>query len=263
MAQFASVILAGERPGGSRFARELGLPASVLVEVAGKPALRRVIEALAEARCVDGGIVCGPAPEVWQRHPELRRLLAGTPFRWLPPEAGPSASAMAAVREIDAWPILLTAGDHALLTAGIVEAFCQRAERAGGDAVVGLAPWPAVRAAFPGSRRTVQFYRDGAYCSTNLFAILHPRGLAALDFWQRVESWRKRPWMIARTLGPGFLLRFLARRVTLAQALEQLSTACGCRVVHVAVDEPRAAVDVDSLADRDLAERVLRAAPGR
>ena len=33
---FSAVILAGERPGGSAFARELGLPASVLVNVAGK-----------------------------------------------------------------------------------------------------------------------------------------------------------------------------------------------------------------------------------
>lgn len=259
---FGAVILAGERPGGSAFSRELGLPASVLVEVAGKSSLQRVLETLAASRAVSGGIVCGPAQEVWQRHPELAQLLAGTPFNWMPPEPGPSASALTAVRRLDSWPVLLTAGDHALLTTGIVEQFCCRAQRAGADVVVGLAPWPAVRAAFPGSKRTVQRYRDGAFCGTNLFAILEPDGVAALQFWQRVESWRKQPWKIAGALGPGFLARYLARRVSLAAALDRLSRVCGCRVRHVLVDDPRAAVDVDSLADRDLAERVLRGEAG-
>jgi GTP:adenosylcobinamide-phosphate guanylyltransferase len=256
---FAAVILAGERPGGGKFSRELGLPASVLVDLAGKPALQRVVEALHGASSVAGGLVCGPAAEVWDAHPELARLLADAGFAWRAPGSGPSASALAAVRELAAYPLLLTAGDHALLTPGIVDDFCRAALRAGGDAVVGLAPYRLVRSAFPDSRRTVQTYRDGAFCGTNLYALLNPRGLAALAFWQSVESWRKTPWKIAAALGPVFLARYLLRRVTLAQALARLSAVSGCRVTHVLVDAARAAVDVDSLADRDLAERILQA----
>lgn len=259
---FSAVILAGERPGGSKFSRELGLPASVLVGVAGKPALQRVVEALSGARWVAGGIVCGPAADVWQTRPELARLLAGTSFQWLPPERGPSASALAAVQRLDRFPVLLTAGDHALLTPAIVDQFCQRARQAGGDAVIGLTPYATVRKAFPESRRTVQCYRDGVFCGTNLYALLQPRGVAALSFWQSVEAWRKQPWKIAAGLGYGFLLRYLLRRVRLAEALQRLSRVTGCRVNHVLVDDPRSAVDVDSPADRDLAERLLRGAAG-
>ncbi len=258
---FSAVILAGERPGGSAFARQLGLPASVLVDVAGKPALQRVIKTLAASHGIDGGVVCGPAPDVWQHHPEVRALIAGTPFEWLPPEAGPSASAMAAVRKRDAYPVLLTAGDHALLTPEMVETFCRRARRehagSGADVVVGLAPWTAVHRAFPESKRTVQRYRDGAWCGTNLFAIMRPEGLAALAFWQSVEAWRKRPWKIAAALGPLSVLRYLTRSARIDQSLDALSRACGCRIAHVTVDDPAAAVDVDSLADRDLAEAIL------
>lgn len=264
---FSAVILAGERPGGSRFANELGLPASVMVDVAGKPALARVVAALDAARCVTGGLVCGPAPSVWRRHETLRAVLAGSAFEWMPPESGPSASALAAMRRLDGFPVLLTAGDHALLTSTIVEQFCRRALRAGSergaDAVVGLAPWGLVKAAFPGSRRTVHSYRDGRWCGTNLFALLTPAAAEALAFWQSVEAWRKRPWKIAGALGAGFLARYLARRVTLSEALDRLSTVCGCRVASVPVDDPRAAVDVDSIADRDLAEAVLRREPHR
>ncbi|MEJ8567133.1 nucleotidyltransferase family protein [Elongatibacter sediminis] len=259
---YAAVVLAGERPGGSDFARALGLPAGVLATVAGKPALQRVIEALAEVDEITGGVVCGPGAEVWSARPDLARRASDAGFEWMPPEAGPSASALAGVRRVDSWPVLVTAGDHALLTPSIVEDFCRQALRratvAGADVVAGLAPFAAVREAFPDTRRTVHNYRDGAWCGTNLFAVLTPQGLGALRFWQSVEAWRKRPWKIAAALGTGFLLRYLLRRLTLDEALQRLSTVCGCRVAHVVVSQPRAAVDVDSLADLELAEEVLR-----
>jgi hypothetical protein len=55
----------------------------------------------------------------------------------------------------------------------------------------------------------------------------------------------------------GFLLRCALRRVSLEQALQHLSWRCGCTVRHVKIDSARAAVDVDSVADRDLAQRIL------
>jgi hypothetical protein len=54
------------------------------------------------------------------------------------------------------------------------------------------------------------------------------------------------------------LLRYLFGRLTLESALESLSRAMGCRVGYVLIDTPRAAVDVDSIADRDLAVKILQ-----
>lgn len=256
---FSAVVLAGERPGGSPLARELGLKASVLVDVAGKPALQRVMDALVAATEVSGGVLCGPDAKVWQDAPEFARILAGTPFRWLEPESGPSASAIRAVRSLDHYPVLLTTGDHALLTPGLVDQFCREALAAGGDVVAGLTPYAVVRAAYPQSRRTVQTYSDDSYCGTNLFAVLTPGGLRALEFWKSVEADRKQPWKIARKLGTGFLLRCAVRQVSLEQALQHLSLRCGCAVRHVRIETARAAVDVDTVADRDLAQSILAA----
>jgi hypothetical protein len=96
------------------------------------------------------------------------------------------------------------------------------------------------------------------YCGTNLFAVMNPAGLAALQFWQNVEALRKKPWKIAGKLGVVFFLRYLLRRVSLQQALERMSAICGCTASYVLIDNPRAAVDVDSVADRDLAEKLLK-----
>ncbi len=259
---FSALVLAGERPGGSKFGRELGLAASVLVDVAGKSALQRVVEALEGAKMVSGGILCGPSPEIFRDAPEFNRILQGTSFHWLAPADGPSASAIKAVEAAGTFPLLLTAGDHALLTPSLIDCFCHEAQSADADIVVGLTPYAIVHAAYPHSKRTVQKYRDGFFCGTNLFAVLNPAGKAALAFWQAVEAQRKRPWKIARKFGLWFLLRYLLRWVTLREALQKLSDVSGCRVSYVPVNTPRAAVDVDSVADRDLAEEILRAESG-
>ena len=243
--RFACVVLAGERPGGSPFSRELGLAASVLVDVAGKSSLQRVIETLESSPSVVGGVLCGPNEAVYDAVPEIRSILEGTGFRWMPPRAGPSASAVAGIEKLDRFPILLTAGDHALLTPEIVEDFCCRAGQQDADVVFGLAPYALVREAFPESKRTVLRFSDGAWCGTNLFAILTRDGKAGPIFWSGLEADRKRPWRMARKIGPGLILKFFLGRLTLDSVLEALSRAMGCRVGCVVIENPRVAVDVD------------------
>lgn len=257
--RFACVVLAGERPGGSAFSRELGLAASVLVDVAGRSSLARVIGTLQSSPSVTGGVVCGPEKTVVESSPEIAGILEGSSFAWIPPRAGPSASAVAGIEKLDRFPILLTAGDHALLTPEIVEEFCSRARQQKADIVFGLAPYALVREAFPESKRTVLRFSDGSWCGTNLFAVLTRDGKAGPTFWSSLESDRKRPWRMARKIRPGLILRYFLGRLTLDSVLAALSRAMGCRVGCVIIENPRAAVDVDSVADRDLAERILRA----
>ena len=261
--KFSAVVLAGERPGGSDFSRELDLPASVLVDVAGKSALARVIEALELSESVGAGVLCGPAENIYRENPEFQHILQDSSFHWMAPEMGPSASALAGIEQLNSFPTLLTAGDHALLTAGLVDDFCTRVLELDVDVVFGLVPYSIVRAEFPETRRTVLKFSDGQFCGSNLFAILSPEGKAGPAFWSRVEADRKRPWRMVRRMGLGvglsMLLRYLLGRLTLDSVLDSLSRVMGCKVGCVLIDEPRVAVDVDSVADRDLAEKILLA----
>ncbi|HEX7034483.1 MAG TPA: NTP transferase domain-containing protein [Pseudomonadales bacterium] len=260
--RFHAVVLAGERPGGGVLARELKLPAGVLAPLAGRPCLLRVLDALGGAACVAGVTLCGPDSAVIDGSPALADLRRNSDLHWLPPQRGPAASAAAAVAAAPGFPILLTSGDHGLLTAAMVDDFAERARAAAAvgsfDVVVGLVPFDAVRDAFPESRRTVLRFADAALCGSNLFALFGEPARAALAFWSGVEAERKRPWRIARRLGPTVLLRYLLGRLPVDAAFEVLSERAGCRVGWVALPWPRAAVDVDSAADWRLAERLLR-----
>lgn len=273
--RFRAVILAGERPGGSPISHAFNVDASVMVPVAGKPALARVMHAIEESRCSGGGIICGPSAEVVSTGGDLQRLLQHPQFEWLAPASGPAASALRALDELAHFPVLLTAGDHALLTGEIVDDFCTRAlsespgESSGqtapsspaGDAaydlVIGFVPYALVKAAWPESRRTVLKFSNGQFCGSNLFAILNPAGRKALDFWRQAEADRKHPWKIARRFGLMALILYACRLLSLEDALRGLSKAAGCRIGHVQVGFARAAVDVDSVEDQKLAEQIL------
>lgn len=260
-AKFRSVILAGERPGGSPLSHAFNVSASVMVPVAGKPSLAHVMQAIKDSRLADGGIICGPSADVVANNAELNNLLRDPDYEWLTPASGPAASALSALEKLNDFPTLLTAGDHALLTGGIVDDFCGRTfspdNYSDYDLIIGFVPYALVQAQWPDSKRTVLKFSDGGFCGSNLFAVLNPDGMKALAFWRQAEADRKHPWKIARRFGLVALLRYLFRRLTLEDALQSLSKAAACRIGHVQVDFARAAVDVDSIEDQQLAEKIM------
>ena len=258
---FGAVVLAGERPGGSPLARQLGLKAGILAPVAGRAAVVRVLEALKNSNWIGRIVLCGPAPGAINENPPLKELLASPEVSYLAPKSGPAASALAALKSLDHWPALLTSGDHALLNRQILHQFCSEARAADADAVVGLVPWRVVRTAFPHSRRTVLKFADEPSCGSNLILVLNPSGLKAVAYWQRAEALRKRPWRIARQLGWRPLIRYLTGQLTRDEAVAVLSARAGCRVRWVNIEAARAALDIDSLADLKLANELLAGAP--
>jgi len=261
--KMSSVILAGERPGGSPISQAFSVAASVMVPVAGQPALQRVVTAIEASRLATRGIICGPTNGIVNDNPELTTLLDQSGFRWMAQASGPAASAVAAVQALNDYPALLTAGDHALLTPDIVDDFCRDAlhqhSQSAADFIIGVVPYPLVKKAWPESKRTVLKFSDQHYCGSNLFAVFSNRGLKALKFWQQAEADRKHPWRIARRFGSTALLRYITRQLSLRDALNALSKAADCQIDFVTVNHARAAVDVDSVDDQALAEKILLA----
>lgn len=256
-AALSAVVLAGDREGGSALARGAAVDAGVLVPVGDRTLIEHVIAALRHSDSVNGGVIVGPVAAVAETSAVMRAVLAAGDYRWIAPAGGPSASARAGVMAANGFPVLLTAGDHALLEGAIVDAFCSSARALDADFVVGLVPHAQVRAAFPESRRTVLRFRDGAFCGSNLFLVRTSAGLRALDFWRTLERDRKRPWRMALHLGPAAIARYVSRTLSIGNACAALSRRAGCRVTWTPVPAARAAVDVDTAADRALAERVL------
>ncbi len=252
-----AIVLAGERPGGGLLARHFGVAANALVPVAGTACIVRVIETLRQSKSIEGGLISGPVRSVVEDSPLFTALLRPQDFRWIEPAMGPSESAADALKFLNRWPVLITTADHALLSPDAVENFCTKAKSLPVDVVVGLAPIEIVRHAFPESRRTVLRFADGGRCGTNLFFLRNESGVRVVEFWKSLQADRKKPWRMARRIGTGVLLRYFAGMLTADDALQRIGLLAGCTIGWVNLVDPRVAVDVDSVDDHALAEKLL------
>ena len=253
-----AVVLAGTRAGEASAEQSGAMRPTPLTPVAGVPSLVRALRALRCAKAIDGGLLVGPEQRHGQHDGIVADQLAAGDFEWVAPAPGPAESALKAIGRLDTWPILLTTGDHALLTARTIDSFCAAAGAQDTDLTVGLAPHRLVAERFPGLKRTRLRFADGAYCGTNLFYLHNPKAVRAIAFWIAVQADRKRPWRIVRRLGWPALATYACGRLSVDGALAALSRLTDCTLGWVGVADPHAAIDVDSAADLEMAERILQ-----
>ncbi len=219
--------------------------------------LLRVLDALAEAEEVSRCILCGPSADHCDGVPELRARINSGLVGWMPHQATPSTSALAALNSVPAeTPVLLTTADHALLSAPVVNVFCRQARALGCDVVAGLASHALIVARYPGMRRTKTRFRDGPYCGCNLYAFLTAESRTAADVWRRVEQHRKRPLKMIGELGWLTALRYVMGTLSLKDALRLISKRMGIKAGAVILPFPEAAADVDSVDDWRFAQAV-------
>ncbi len=256
--RFTALVMAGSRASGDPLAVASGVSDKAFVPVDGVPMLARVITALRAAQCVERIAIVGLDAAVARAGPGLAR------FDWAQLDLvrgaeTPAASASAAIAALGLVPpILITTADHPLLTAATVDEFCTASASGGDDATFGVAAGERVAAAFPGVRRTVHRFRDASICGCNLFALLTDAGCRAPLLWRQVESYRKRPWRMLALLGPPVLVRFLLGRLALGDVTRVIESRLGLRAHPILLADPAAGFDVDTIQQRDVAERYLR-----
>lgn len=247
------VLLAGDRGAQDPVARAAGSSCKALAELAGRPMVLRVVEALRRSQSVASIQLVGPAADCLPGCPELAGLVRSGQLSWMEPAASPAASAFLGLSLLPPEArVLLTTADHALLRPEVIDHFCAQAlaaAAAGRDAVAAVAQHEDVLRAFPGMRRTALRLRGEAVCGCNLFAFLTPASRELAQFWRRVEAERKRPWKMIALLGWRAVLAFGLGRLTLDAALAHLSAQTGLSLGVVRLPFPEAAVDVDSAQD--------------
>lgn len=246
---FNALVLAGSRGGTDPLADYAGVSDKALIEIGGETMLAHVVAALRQAGAQR--IAVSASSQAVADH--AASLGAGP----LAAEPGPSRSAAAGLAALGA-PLLVTTADHALLDPAWIRDFLADVP-ASADVAALLARRELVEAAAPATRRTYLRFADGDWSGCNLFLFATPRAAAAIKLWRAVEADRKRPWRIVRRLGPALLLRYLVRRLTLAEAIAHLGHTAGVTAAIVPARDGRAAIDVDKPADLDLVRTMTAA----
>lgn len=234
--RYTALVLAGRRSGeGDPVALAHGVSHKALAVAGGMTLIGRVTAALRAAPSVDDILIATDDADV---------ATAAGGGAIVP--TGPSPAATVAQLVESRRPLLVTTADHGLLTAALVEAFCAGVPAAG-DVAVGIVP-RRVFAERP-KRRTFFALKDGAYCGANLYAFTGQRSRAAARYWMRMEAQRKHPTRLLRQVGLGIFVRYAAGTLDLATAFRLLSQHAGATIAPVVLQDPDAAIDVDTVGD--------------
>jgi hypothetical protein len=214
------------------------------------------MSALDDATCIGERTLIGPNDDTLAACQPLGNHLRQHAWQRLCPSDSPASSALLGLESCSP-PTLVTTADHGLLRAEMVDYFCHEASTLDADLVIGFTRYECVMNTFPEGRRTGWRFKDDRYCGSNLYAFMTPAARDVAAFWRRVEQDRKKPWRVVGALGLGTLIRFLLRRMSLAEALAALGKSTGTTVQAVVLPFPEAAVDVDSVADWHLVNQWL------
>jgi molybdopterin-guanine dinucleotide biosynthesis protein A len=245
-----AVILAAGRGADDPMAKAFGVAHKCTIPIAGKPMLGYVTSALNGTPIGRPYVVSIDDLAVLPTDPKnISQLKSGN---------SAPASALQAITRIGSFPVLITTGDHPLLTSQMIIHMMRQAETTGADVLVGLATAETILATYPDTKRT-WFNLGGTRVSgCNLFAVMNARGLKLLEAWQELEKSRKKPWKLVFAFGLKPLLLFATGQLTPERAFNHISQKLGITAKPIFLPFAEAAIDVDKPSDFTLAESILK-----
>lgn len=258
--RFTALVLAGQRAGERNpVAAFGGTTHKCVVSLRGRPMINWVLGALLESPWIRQAIVSIETPELLAGIPEIVQRQSEGRLVLVRSAGHLGDSVVTALRgRDDAYPVLVTTADNALLTVAMIEHFCSQMLSRRIDAAVALAPFELVRAAHPGSKdRSSYRLRDGGFSNCNLFGLGSARALAGIELFRSGGQFGKKPRRVIGAVGPWLGLRYLARVITLRGLERGLSRRFGIELGVVEMPFAEAPIDVDDVASYRRVERIL------
>jgi CTP:molybdopterin cytidylyltransferase MocA len=232
-----AVVTSGGRVDGA-FAAAIGSPVKALAPLGAGRLIDPVLLALRDCGIAEVAVVAGP---------EVAAHLAGTAARII---AAADDGATNVLRALDAWPpgdLVFTASDLPFVRAADLAAFLAASRDC--DLTMPLAAGAAYEAAFPGAPPHVTALGAKRIANGSVFFIAAAAREPLRAVAGRFFDARKSLIGMARLLGPALLLRFLVRRLQIADVERRAQQALGIEAVAIRDAAPGLCFDVDTLAD--------------
>jgi GTP:adenosylcobinamide-phosphate guanylyltransferase len=243
------VILAAGRGADDPMAKAFGVAHKCTIDIAGKPMLHWVLEALRQTTIIKPYVIVIDDVSVVAATVDVDIISA---------ENSAPASAIAAINHVGQFPVLITTGDHPLLTPAMINHMLQDAEVSEADVLVGLATAETINASYPETKRTYFKLGGTRVSGCNLFVVKSRAGMKLLESWQHLERNRKQPWKLVAAFGVLPILWFALGMLTPERAFGHISRKLGITVVPTFLPYAEAAIDVDKPSDHALAEAILK-----
>lgn len=256
------IVLAGGKAGADPLAQAFGMSHRCLIPLAGRPLVAHVLQIAALHPAVESLAVSVEREAFDGLFDVLSQLPGRGIVKLVEARENIVDSVQAAAQGWDG-PLLITTADHALLSAGSIDAMIEALGAAGGaEVAVAMARRETVRSANPDDTLLFHEFADDAYASCNLYALAGPEALAAAQVFRGGGQFAGNAWRVMRAFGFVNLVLLRLRAVTLADAMVRVSARLGLRITPVVLDDGSQALDVDDVNTHALAERLLEARAG-
>lgn len=195
-----------------------------LIDVAGKPMVQWVLDALSESRLVDNVIVIGLSAK--------SGVTCSKPMHFLSNQGRMLANIVAGVNkslELDKQNeyVLIVSADIPTLKADMVDWLIETCMETEDDLYYGVCPKDVMESRFPNSKRTYTHLKDMDVCGADM-NISHVRNATEhLEMWESLIGNRKSPLKQAGVIGFGTLFQLLFRRLTLEDAVARVTSRIG------------------------------------
>lgn len=239
--------------------------AKALVDIAGKPMVQWVLDALGDSKRVDNVIVVGLSPK--------NQLSCKKPLHFLSNQGRMLANIVAGINkslQLDKKSkyVLIVSSDIPALKAHMVDWLVDTAMQTKDDLYYGVCPRDVMETRYPGSNRTFTRLKDMEVCGSDI-NICHVRmATEHLDLWESLLGARKSPFRQASKLGLGLLFALFTRQLTLEDAVARISKRIGIKGRAIIWPYAEACMDVDKphqlellRADLSKQQRKPRSAP--
>lgn len=255
--KYTGLVLAASRGNLDPLAQAGGVSHKCFIDIAGQPMLRRVVAGVLGSGRIGRTIVAIEPDSI----DEAKAILAGVEgaerLEFVASRENIGAS-VAAIATADILPLVITTGDNALHTAEMVRYFCDALDGVTADGALGLTPARYVLEKYPEGNRAFHRFRDGAFSSCNIYALLTPRSLNGPRVFDGGGQFGKKPRRLIGAFGLFAFLLYKSRLFKLRTVLAALSRTVGLKTAPILMPFAEGPIDVDRMQDWELANRIVR-----
>lgn len=242
---YDAIILAGGENSEclSRFSSQ---PYEAMIEIAGKPMVTFVADALAAAPQVARIFVMGPVKQLAKcNFPENVILVEGGKTITETIQLG-----MDVLGHEE--KVLVVTADIPLLTPVAINDFLNQCAEVEVDLYYPIVSKETNNRHYPGNKRTYVRFKDGTYTGGNIFLVNPVIVPQCLQVAKELIDNRKNPFKLCCLLGWGFVLSFLMGTLSLSKVKERVAELLGVTGTVIKSPYPELGIDVDKPSDLEL-----------
>ena len=213
-----------------------------LIDIAGKPMVQWVLDALGEAKHVDNVILIGLSAK--------SGLTCKKPIHYVSNQGRLLANIVAGVNKSlelnkNSKYVLVVSSDIPALKGDMVDWLVQTSMQTRDEIYYGVCPREVMEARFPTSHRTYTKLKDMEVCGSDINLMHVSMATEHLDTWEQLIGNRKSPLRQAAVIGFDTLFQLFTRQFTLQGLVERASERIGIKGRVLIWDRAEPCMDVD------------------